>query len=123
LYPELDLWKTGQPVLREWMVEQSGPKALVKKLRRDWPEIKYVLEKLPAVAHKLVDAVVDEDQNLVRKAQQHAQRQAEQRYMVFTGSAVLIASSLLISFSAVPLFGGAGAVVGILLMWNGRPRS
>jgi ubiquinone biosynthesis protein len=123
LYPELDLWKTGQPVLREWMVEQSGPKALVKQLRRDWPEIKYVLEKLPAVAHKLVDAVVDEDQNLVRKAQQHAQRQAEQRYMVFTGSAVLIASSLLISFSAVPLFGGAGAVVGILLMWNGRPRS
>ena len=123
LYPELDLWKTGQPVLREWMVEQSGPKALVKQLRRDWPEIKYVLEKLPAVAHKLVDAVVDEDQNMVRKAQQHAQRQAEQRYMVFTGSAVLIASSLLISFSAVPLFGGAGAVVGILLMWNGRPRS
>jgi len=122
LYPELDLWETGQPVLREWMEEQSGPKALAKQLRRDWPEIKYVLEKLPAVAHKLIDAVIDEDRNVIRKAQLHAAKQAQQRYMVFSGSAVLIASSLLVSFSAVPLLGGAGAVAGILLMWNGRPR-
>ena len=91
------------------MEEQSGPKALARQLRRDWPEIKYVLEKLPAVAHKLVDAVIDEDRNVVRKAQQHAAKQAQQRYLVFTGSAVLIASSLLISFSAIPLLGGAGA--------------
>ncbi len=122
LYPELDLWKTGQPVLREWMEEQSGPKALAKQLRRDWPEIKYVLEKLPAVAHKLVDAVTDEDQNVVRKARQHAKRQAQQRYLVFTGSAVLIASSLLISLSSVPLLGGIGAIIGIALMWQGRPQ-
>ncbi len=122
LYPDLDLWETGQPVLREWMEEQSGPKALAKQLRRDWPEIKYVLEKLPAVAHKLVDAVVDEDQNVVRKARLHAKRQAQQRYLVFTGSAVLIASSLLISLSTVPLLGGIGAIIGIVLMWQGRPQ-
>jgi ubiquinone biosynthesis protein len=30
MYPELDLWQTGQPVLREWMAERTGPKAMVK---------------------------------------------------------------------------------------------
>ncbi len=122
LYPQLDLWETAQPVLREWVEEQAGPKALMRQLRRDWPEIKYVLEKLPAVAHKLVDAVVDEDKSVVRKAEAHARRQAQQRYRVFTGSAILIASSLLIALSTVPLLGGVGAAAGILLMWQGRPR-
>ncbi|MDG1463034.1 MAG: ubiquinone biosynthesis regulatory protein kinase UbiB [Gammaproteobacteria bacterium] len=121
LYPELDLWETGQPVLREWMEEQSGPKALAKQLRRDWPEIKYVLEKLPSVAHKLVDAVVDEDQNVIRKASQHAKHQAKQRYLVFTGAALLIASSLLIGLSQIPFLGGVGGAAGLVLMWLGRP--
>jgi len=123
LYPELDLWETGAPVLREWMEEQSGPKALAKQLKRDWPEIKYVLEKLPSVMHKLVDSVVDEDQNVIKRAEAHAKKQAQQRYLVFAGSAVLIASSLLIGLSAFPLLGGAGAIAGLSLMWLGRPGS
>ena len=35
LYPELDLWQTGQPVLREWMAERTGPKAIVKRFREE----------------------------------------------------------------------------------------
>jgi len=125
LYPELDLWETGQPVLREWMNEQEGPKALVKQLRRDLPEIRYVLEKLPLVMHKLVDSMVDEDLSVIRKAEKHARRQAQQRYLVFAGAAILIASSLLIGLGAhlnpVPLLGGGGAVAGLWLIWKGRP--
>jgi len=122
LYPELDLWETGAPVLREWMAEQEGPKAFAKQLRRDLPEIRYVLEKLPLVMHKLVDSVIDEDQSVIKKAEQHARKQAQQRYLVFTGSAVLIASSLLIALGPVPLLGGVGAAAGLLLMWSGRPQ-
>ena len=122
LYPELDLWETGAPVLREWMEEQEGPKAFAKQLRRDLPEIRYVLEKLPLVMHKLVDSVIDEDQSVIKKAEQHARKQAKQRYLVFTGSAVLIASSLLIALGPVPLLGGVSAAAGLLLMWSGRPR-
>jgi len=122
LYPELDLWETGQPVLREWMNEQEGPKAFAKQLRRDLPEIRYVLQKLPLVMHKLVDSVIDEDQSVIKKAEEHARKQSQQRYLVFTGSAVLIASSLLIGLSTVPVLGGIGAVAGLGLMWSGRPR-
>ena len=29
LYPELDLWKTAQPILREWMRERASPRAML----------------------------------------------------------------------------------------------
>ena len=55
LYPELDLWQTGQPVLREWMAEQTGPRALVSKIRKELPEIRYLLDELPSIVRHFVD--------------------------------------------------------------------
>ncbi|MHC5224620.1 ubiquinone biosynthesis regulatory protein kinase UbiB [Ignatzschineria sp. LJL83] len=37
LYPELDLWKTAKPYLVNFVKEKRGPKALVKRYRRDIP--------------------------------------------------------------------------------------
>ena len=34
LYPELDLWKTAQPILRDWMRERAGPRAVFAKPAR-----------------------------------------------------------------------------------------
>ena len=33
LYPELDLWKTAQPVLREWMRERTSPRTIFREIR------------------------------------------------------------------------------------------
>ena len=55
LYPELDLWQTGQPVLREWMAERTGPKAMVRRLREELPEIRYMLDQLPTVMRRVLD--------------------------------------------------------------------
>ncbi len=33
LYPELDLWKTAQPILRQWMRERMSPRAVLKRMR------------------------------------------------------------------------------------------
>ncbi len=33
LYPELDLWKTAQPVLRAWMRERISPRTIFKEIR------------------------------------------------------------------------------------------
>ena len=47
LYPELDLWKTAQPILKQWMRERIGPRALLRQLKDQWPDTVEALKKLP----------------------------------------------------------------------------
>ncbi len=49
LYPELDLWKTAQPVLRQWMRERMGPRAVVKRVRAQLPDTIEALKELPVL--------------------------------------------------------------------------
>jgi ubiquinone biosynthesis protein len=55
LYPQLDLWKTAHPVLRTWMGEQVGPKAVIDDLRQNLPQLRDALRELPAVLRHLGD--------------------------------------------------------------------
>jgi ubiquinone biosynthesis protein len=47
LYPELDLWKTAQPVLREWMKERVALGTIFKEIRAHWPDALLTLRQLP----------------------------------------------------------------------------
>ncbi|MBS0612825.1 MAG: ubiquinone biosynthesis regulatory protein kinase UbiB [Proteobacteria bacterium] len=49
LYPQLDLWKTAQPVLRAWMRERVSPLSMAKQLRRQLPDVLQAARLLPAV--------------------------------------------------------------------------
>jgi ubiquinone biosynthesis protein len=53
LYPELDLWKTAHPVLKRWMGEQVGPRAILGDLRENLPQLRSILKELPVVLHNL----------------------------------------------------------------------
>ena len=53
LDPELDLWKTAHPILRRWMDEQVGGRAMLKNLREDLPQIREALRELPGVIRYL----------------------------------------------------------------------
>jgi ubiquinone biosynthesis protein len=47
LDPDLDLWHTAKPFLEKWMVEQIGPKKLLKELRNEAPRYAKMLPELP----------------------------------------------------------------------------
>jgi ubiquinone biosynthesis protein len=49
LYPELDVWKTATPILREWMRERSSLRTLVKELRAHAPQLLDAARSLPAL--------------------------------------------------------------------------
>jgi ubiquinone biosynthesis protein len=49
LYPELDLWKTAQPILKQWMRERMSPRTVVKQLRAQLPDTVEALKKLPQI--------------------------------------------------------------------------
>ena len=53
LYPQLDLWKTAHPVMKRWMNEQVGPRAILADLRENLPQLRAILKDMPVVLHNL----------------------------------------------------------------------
>ena len=55
LYPELDLWATAHPVLKQWMAERVGPQAIVDDLRENLPQLRDALRELPDTIRMLAE--------------------------------------------------------------------
>jgi ubiquinone biosynthesis protein len=53
LYPELDIWSTASPILREWMRERTSVRALVRELRENAPEFLEAARALPGLLRAL----------------------------------------------------------------------
>jgi ubiquinone biosynthesis protein len=49
LYPELDIWSTASPILREWMHERTSARSLLQDLRGQVPGIIAAARALPAL--------------------------------------------------------------------------
>jgi len=49
LYPELDIWQTASPILREWMRERLSVRQVLKDLRRQLPELIEVARAMPTL--------------------------------------------------------------------------
>jgi ubiquinone biosynthesis protein len=54
LYPELDLWKTAQPLLRSWYRRRMSPRTVLKEARRQLPELVETLRATPPLLRRLV---------------------------------------------------------------------
>ena len=96
LYPDLDVWSTAGPVLRSWMRERIGPRALVRNFRKQLPDMLEVLNELPAVVK---DAVRQSraarsgprlDESISRAVGRILERSARRREAVTIGSALLL---------------------------------
>ncbi len=59
LYPQLDLWKTAHPVLKQWMNEQVGVKAMLEDLRENLPLLREALRELPLILKNLATLLSD----------------------------------------------------------------
>ena len=54
LYPELDLWETAKPFLEKWMNQQIGPRAAIRTIRRELPNLFTLVPELPGLTHQLL---------------------------------------------------------------------
>ena len=123
LYPDLDLWETGQPVLQKWMSVQTGPKATAERVWRDVPEVRYTLERLPAVARRVVDQILATENRPPEINQQAMHRRERRQYQVIGGAAGLIAGALLIGLDARPEWvGWVIGAAGLIAIFLGRPK-
>jgi len=49
LYPQLDVWHTAAPILREWMRERTSVRHILRSLRMQMPELIEVARVLPGI--------------------------------------------------------------------------
>ena len=56
LYPDLDIWKTANPILADWMREQHHPLNVAKRLWKQLPDWLTIAENLPTALRYAVEA-------------------------------------------------------------------
>jgi ubiquinone biosynthesis protein len=129
LYPELDLWKTAQPVLRQWMDEQVGPRAVLGDLRENLPQLRDALRELPAAIKHLADQAAEgklqvrantPDLKLLRE---QLKQQQKQRFLLAVGLTAAISGTLILTLDTMPGLGWVLIVAGVLSLIGGRPPS
>ncbi len=95
LYPELDIWATAGPILRDWMRERTSVRSMFKNLRDHWPQLIEAARNLPGLMAgmarraqngNLKVQIVAPDVEMLQAAGLAAQRRRE--WLIF-GTAIL----------------------------------
>ncbi|MFT5500850.1 MAG: ubiquinone biosynthesis protein [Woeseiaceae bacterium] len=128
LYPDLDLWQTAHPILRQWMDEQVGGRAFVERLREDLPQMRDAMRELPAVVKYLAEQIsqgrlkFDMGAPELREIREQLKRQQKQRYMLAIAGTAIISGTLVLTLSSIAAPGWALLAAGLLTAVAGRPR-
>jgi ubiquinone biosynthesis protein len=119
LYPKLDLWQTAHPVLKRWMDEQVGGRAMLKDVRDNLPQLRDALRELPAILNHLGDQVGEGRLKFnvqspeLKDIQRQLVEQRRQRYWLTAAATSVVSGALIMAVGSIPLLGwtllGAGA--------------
>lgn len=127
LYPQLDLWKTAHPVLKRWMNEQVGPRAIVRDLRENLPQLRDALRDLPTIIHQLGEQAAegrfkyDMQSTELKEIREQLIVQQRQRYWLTTAATAVIAGALVLTLGATPVIAWALLAVGAVAAFAARP--
>ena len=119
LYPELDLWETAHPVLRRWMDEQVGGRAMLKDVRENLPQLRDALRELPAALQQLGEQAANGNLQFnvkspeLEKIKAQLTEQRRQRYWLTVAATAAIAGTLLLTLSPTSWLGWPILVAGI----------
>jgi ubiquinone biosynthesis protein len=127
LYPELDLWKTAHPILRQWMDEQVGGRAFVNSLREDLPQLRDAMRELPGVIKYLSEQITQGDLQLnvrspeLKQIREQLRDQQKQRYLLALGATAALSGTLVLTLGSTAVLGWALIAVGVAAAIGGRP--
>jgi ubiquinone biosynthesis protein len=129
LYPELDIWQTAAPILREWMSDRISPRAQLKHIRRNLPDILTSLHALPSLMKVAVQQAEDGTLALGVRSQEiitlrREMLESEQRRnRTLIGTALGFGSLLWIGFGLPPgIVGWLLLIVAAVVLWSARRR-
>lgn len=100
LYPQLDLWKTAQPILQEWGRDRYSGRTLARNLRRQLPDVAESLRMMPQVLQQFVQQAVSGDHRMqgestgVEELRREIRASARQRDITIVGATLLLGGIL-----------------------------
>jgi len=100
LYPDLDIWKTASPILREWMREKHHPLNVARRMWKHMPELLQALEAAPvALRRRVMDAAEPLPSAAAYASDAHRTSERRER----SGTPALIAPALVLLAGIVAL--------------------
>ncbi len=127
LYPQLDLWKTARPVLRRWMDEQTGGRAVLRGIRENLPQLRDALQALPGAVRFLSEQAASGNLRFdlrapaVDELRLELRRQQRQRFWLACGLTAFLSGALVLTLNGTPWVGWALLVAGASAVLSGRP--
>ena len=125
LYPELDLWKTARPILRDWMRERASPRTVVSSMREHWPDIAEAIKVLPVIARRAIRRAYDEtlvvrtESESLEKLRKELRRERRHSDAVIASGVVFLGGVVWVSLATRPAWIGWVLVLGGVL-WLAR---
>ncbi|NQV87867.1 MAG: ubiquinone biosynthesis regulatory protein kinase UbiB, partial [Woeseiaceae bacterium] len=127
LYPQLDLWKTAHPVLKRWMDEQVGPRAMLRDLRENLPQLRDALRELPAIIQHLGEQAAEGQMNVglqspdLQQIQKQLATQQRQRYWLTIAATAIVTGALVLVSGTLPELAWSLLAAGALAAFAARP--
>ena len=127
LYPQLDLWKTAHPVLKQWMDEQVGGRAMLKDVRENLPQLRDAMRELPAILNHIGEQVAEGRIRFnlqspeLREIHKQLDAQRRQRYWLTAAATSAVTGALIMTLGSEPPLGWALLGVATLTAYIARP--
>jgi ubiquinone biosynthesis protein len=96
LYPDLDLWKTAQPLLRQWMAERFSVRATLAEMRKELPDLVESLKEVPRLIQRTIRRASDDELRIEVEARSLESLRQEIREDGRRRDATLIAAVMLL---------------------------
>jgi len=122
LYPDLDIWKTAGPILREWVREKMSGRALLENARTQIPEILTSLQTLAPLIRSAVQRAQDGRLRLAVEAPEinalrnEIKRTNRRRDKVTIAAALMLGGIVWLAFGRHPEWAG-WALAGVGAAW------
>jgi ubiquinone biosynthesis protein len=126
LYPDLDLWKTAQPILREWAADRLSGRNLASQLRRQLPDLSEALRMLPQILQQAVQQASDGnlrlkvDQPGIEELRAELRASARRRDTTIVGAVTLLGGLVWLAVSFNPWPGVVLSAAGVLAITLAR---
>jgi len=127
LYPELDIWQTAAPILREWMRDRLSVRTQLKQFRDHLPALVEVAHALPPLLKVAVQKAQDGKPHIgvqpddIERLRQQIRDSERRRNLTLAGSALGTVGLLWIGFElAPPGTGWLLLLISAIVLWRTR---
>jgi ubiquinone biosynthesis protein len=128
LYPELDIWHTASPVLRQWMRDRVRPRNVLRELRRGFPDALEILKALPPLARRAIEQAQDGklrlevDTGALDELRAALTEQSRRSDRIILGAALLLGAVLWFGLRLYPRWFGLLLGLGAVVAWISARR-